>query len=62
MGQTFNVFVNRDNLLKILVLPIAKDGIVDNYAIYRRVVVRIDEGIFEKLAIDFTEVELEATT
>jgi hypothetical protein len=61
MRQTLYILVDGDNLLKVLVLAIAKDRIVDYDTIYRRVVVGIDEGVFEKFTVDFTELECEAT-
>jgi hypothetical protein len=42
-------------------LTIAEDGVVDYYAVDRVVVVRIDEGVFKQLAIDFSQVKSEAT-
>lgn len=62
MRQTLNVLVDGYNLLEVLVLPVAEDWVVDNYAVHLVVVVRIDECVLEKFTVDFTEVESEATT
>jgi hypothetical protein len=62
MRQTLNVLVDRDNLLEVLILSVAKDWVVDNYAVYLVVVVRIDEGVLEEFTVDFAEVESKATT
>jgi hypothetical protein len=42
-------------------LTIAEDGVVDDYAVDGVVVVGVDEGVFEEFAVDFAEVEGEAT-
>jgi hypothetical protein len=42
MRQPFNILIDGDNLLQVLVLTVAKDGIVDYYAVDRVVVIRID--------------------
>jgi hypothetical protein len=61
MRKPFDIFGQRYDLLQILVLPRAEDGVVDYYAVDFGVVVRVDEGVFEELAIDFAELECEAT-
>lgn len=61
MREAFNIFVDRDDLLKILVLAIVEDGVVYYYAVDLGVVVRIYEGVFEEFAVDFSELECEAT-
>ena len=61
MGETLDVFVDRYDLLQILVLSVAEDWIVDNYAIDRGIVIRVNETVFEKFAIDFTEIKSKAT-
>jgi hypothetical protein len=48
-------------LLEVLVLPVAEDGVVDDYAVDGGVVVCVDQGVFEEFAVDFAEVEGEAT-
>lgn len=62
MRQTLDILVNGDNLLQILVLSIAKYRVVDNDAVHFVVVVRVDEGVFEEFAVDFTEIKSETTT
>jgi hypothetical protein len=42
MRQTLYILVDRDDLLQVLVLTVAKDGIIDDYAVDGVVVVRID--------------------
>jgi hypothetical protein len=42
-------------------LSVAEDGVVYDYAVDVGVVVRVDEGVFEGLAVDFAEIESEAT-
>jgi hypothetical protein len=44
-----------------LVLAVAEDGVIDNYAVNGRVVVRFNEAVLEKFAIDFAQVKCEAT-
>jgi hypothetical protein len=61
MGETLDIFVNGDNLLEVLVLSTAEDGVVDDYAVDGGVVVRFDEAVFEEFAIDFAEVECKPT-
>jgi hypothetical protein len=61
MRQSFNILVDRDNLLQILVLAVAEDGVVDNYTVHGRVIVRFDEAVLKKFAIDFAQVKCEAT-
>lgn len=61
MGEALDIFVDGDDLLQVLVLAVAEDRVVDDYAIDRVVVVGFDEGVFEGLAVDFAELEGEAT-
>jgi hypothetical protein len=60
MRQSFNILVDGDNLLQILVLAVAEDGVVDNYTVHGRVIVRFDEAVLKKFAIDFAQVKCEA--
>lgn len=53
MRQTLDIFVDRNNLLEILVLSVAEDGVVDYYAVDGVVVVCINERVFEGFAVDF---------
>jgi hypothetical protein len=61
MRQALDIFVNGHDLLEVLVLSVAEDGVVDDYAIDGVVVVGVNEGVFEEFAVDFAEVEGEAT-
>ena len=61
MRQPLNILVNRDNLLEILVLAVAEDGVVNDYAVNSRVIVCFDEAVLKKFAIDFAQVKSEAT-
>jgi hypothetical protein len=62
MRQALDILVDGHDLLEVLVLSVAEDGVVYDYAVDGRVVVRVDEGVFEGLAVDFAQVECEATT
>jgi len=62
MRQTLNILVDGYNLLEVLILSIAENRVVDNYAVHLVVVVCIDEGVLEEFTVDLTEVESEATT
>jgi hypothetical protein len=42
-------------------LSVAEDGVVDDYAVDGGVIVGFDEAVFEEFAVDFAEVEFEAT-
>lgn len=53
MRQALNILISGDNLLQILVLSVAKDGVVDHDTIDLVVVVGIDQSVFELLAVDF---------
>lgn len=61
MRETLDVLVDGDDLLQVLVLSVAEDRVVNDDAVYFVVVVRVDEGILEKFAIDFAKLEREAT-
>lgn len=61
MRKTFDILAKGDDLLEVLVLTGTEDGIVDYYAVDFGVVVRVDEGVFKKLAIDFAELKCEPT-
>lgn len=61
MGEAFNVFVDGHDLLEVLVLAGAEDGVVDYYAVDCWVGVGVKEGVFEVVAVDFAELEGEAT-
>lgn len=61
MRKTFDILAKGDDLLEVLVLTGTEDGVVDYYAVDFGVVVRVDEGVFEKLAIDFAELKREPT-
>ena len=43
-------------------MPVAEDGIVDDYAVDGGVVVRFDKAVLEEFAVDLAEVECEATS
>jgi hypothetical protein len=62
MRQALDVFVDGHDLLEVLVLPVAEDGVVDHYAVDGGIVVGVDEGVFKEFPVDFAEVEGEATT
>jgi hypothetical protein len=59
--EALDIFVDGHNLLQVLILTVPEDGIVDDYAVHGRVVVRVDEGVLEKFAVDFAELKGEAT-
>lgn len=61
MREALDVLVDGDDLLQVLVLAVAEDGVVDDDAVDVAVVVRVDEGVFEEFAVDFAEFECEAT-
>lgn len=61
MRKTFDILAKGDDLLEVLVLTGTEDGVVDYYAVDFGVVVRVDEGVFKKLAIDFAELKCEPT-
>lgn len=62
MRKTFDIFVDGDNLLQVLVLAIAKDGVVDDDAVDFVIVVCVDKGVFEEFPINLAKLECEATT
>lgn len=61
MRQALDILVDGDNLLQVLVLSVAEDGVVDDDAVDGGVIVRIDEAVFEELAVYFAQVERKAT-
>lgn len=61
MREAFDVFLDGDDLLEVLVLAVGKDGVVDYYAVDFGVVVRVNESVLEEFAVDFSELESEAT-
>jgi hypothetical protein len=46
VGQTFHIFGDIHNLLKVLVLSVAEDGVVYYDAIDFGVIVRVNDGVF----------------
>jgi hypothetical protein len=42
MREAFDIFIDGDDLLEVLVLSVAKDGVVDDYAVDGGVVVCVD--------------------
>lgn len=61
MRQAFDIFANVYDLLQVLVLSIAKDGVVDDDAVDGVVVVGIDDGVLKEFAVDLSKLEREAT-
>lgn len=61
MREAFDVFVDGDDLLEVLVLARAEDGVVDYYAVDGGVGVGVEEGVFEVVAGGFAQFEGEAT-
>ena len=61
MGETFNVFVDGDDLLQVLVLSVAEDGVVDYYAVNDRIVIGVDDGLFDCVFFALSECVLETT-
>ena len=61
MGEAFDIFGDVYDLLQVLILSVAEDGIVHDDAVDFGIVVRIDDGVLEEFAIDFSELECEAT-
>lgn len=61
VGQALDVLIGGDNLLQVLVLPVAEDGVVDHNAIDFGIVVGVDQSVFELLAVNFTQLVGEAT-
>jgi hypothetical protein len=59
--KTFDILVDGDDLLQVLVLAVAEDGVVDDDAVDFVVVVCVDEGVFEEFAVKFAELECEPT-
>ncbi len=57
VGESFDVFVEGDELLDVLVLAGGEDGVVDDYAVDGVVGVGRYYGVFEVFFGDFTEVE-----
>lgn len=55
------ILVDGDNLLQVLVLTIAKDGIVDDDTVDLVVFVRVNESFLKQLTIYLAELESEAT-
>lgn len=54
MRESLYILVDGNNLLQVLILAVAEDGVVDDDAVYGGVVVCVDQSIFEELAVDFT--------
>jgi hypothetical protein len=61
MGEALDVLGDVDDLLEILVLSVAEDGVVDYDAVDSVVGVGGYEGVFEVVAGDFAEGEVETT-
>jgi hypothetical protein len=61
VGEAFNILGKGDDLLEVLILAIAKDGVVYDYAIDFLIVVCVYEGVFKELAVDLSKLESEAT-
>ena len=62
VGEAFDVFGDVDDLLEVLVLAVAEDGVVDYYAVDFVICICVDDCIFEEFAVDFAELEGEATS
>ena len=60
VGEALDILVDGDDLLQVLVLAVAEDGVVDDDAVDGGVGVGVDEGVFEELAVDFAQFESEA--
>jgi hypothetical protein len=62
VAEPFDVLVQGDRLLDVAVLLLvaAPDGVVNEDAVDRVVVVGGDDGLFEVFLVDFAEVEVEA--
>ena len=61
VGKTFDIFIDGDDLLQILVLAVTENWIVDDDAVDSGVIVGVDQSVFQKLTVDLTELEIEAT-
>lgn len=61
MTKTFHVLGNVDNLLKILILSVIEDRIVDDYAINGLVRIGSNQGLFNLVFVDFAECVQKAT-
>jgi len=61
MRQSLDVLVDGNDLLQVLVLAAAEDGVVDNDGVYGRVVVGFDEAVLEPVAVDLAQFKGEAT-
>lgn len=59
--EALDVLVDGDDLLQVLVLARAEDGVVDYYAVDGGVGVGVEECVFELVAVGFAEGEGEAT-
>jgi hypothetical protein len=49
--KTFDILIDGNDLLKVLVLSVAEDGVVDDDAVDFVVVVCVDKGVFEEFAV-----------
>ena len=56
MVQALDVLVDVQDLLDVLVLPVAVDGVVYDNAVDGVIFVGCDQLIFQLVAIDFSEV------
>lgn len=61
VGEALDIFVYGDDLLEVLILAGSEDGVVDYYAVDFVIGVCVDYGVFEELAVDFSELECEST-
>jgi hypothetical protein len=59
--EAFNIFADVDDLLKVLILSVSEDGIVDHYAIDLGVIVGFENSLFKLFAIYLSKLEAEST-
>jgi hypothetical protein len=60
MAQPLDIFVDINNLLQILILPIAEYWIVDDDTINSFVTVGSDDTIFQSFSVYFSQLVLES--
>lgn len=60
VSQALDVLAHIDDVLQVLVLAGAEDGVVDHDAVDAVVAIGLDDGILELLAVDLAKLVLEA--
>lgn len=60
MRKTFNIFVHSDDLLEVLVLAIAKDGVVDDDTVDGIILIGGENLVFEIVSVGLAKLKLES--